>query len=387
MKTPFVSCLAALAALASATGCDRSHTAAAPAPAARVAEGNKVVIPTDSPQLGVLGVESATLSRSPVLRLNGRLAWDDRATVRIFSPFAGRVVRVLAEPGKPVRQGDALALVTSPDFGQAQADARKASGDFTLAERTLGRVRDLLEHGAAPQKDLDAALADYSRAQTELQRATSRLSTLGGNTNGVDQVYELRSPLDGVVVERNLNPGQEIRPDQMLAGTDKLAAPLFTVTDPTRLWIQLDATESDLPHLKAGQAFAFLLRSMPDKKFVGTVDLVADFVDPNTRTVKVRGSIANPDRLLRAEMFVTAEVETGGGNETAEVPSRAVFLRGERYFVFVEEERGTFARREVTAGPESNGHLRILGGIRPGQRVVSDGVLLLEQLLQPPEGG
>ncbi len=387
MKSPSIACLALLATLAAITGCEHKQAAVEPESPAKVAEGNKVVIQPGSPQLAILGIEPAGQPQATVLRLNGRLAWDDRATVRMFSPFGGRVVRVLAEPGASVRQGDPLAMVASPDFGQAQADARKATGDFTLSERTLSRVRDLLEHGAAPQKDLDAALADFSRAQTELQRATSRLATLGGNTNGVDQVYELRSPLDGVVVERNLNPGQEVRPDQMLAGTDKLAAPLFTVTDPTRLWIQLDATESDLGHLKEGQSFSFSSRSMPDKKFTGTIDRVSDFVDPLTRTIHVRGSIPNPGRLLRAEMFVTAEVETGSGHASAEVPSKAVYLRGEKYFVFIEESVGKFARREVSAGSESHGRLLILDGVQPGQRVVSDGVLLLEQLLQTPEGG
>ena len=146
MKPPFFTCLAAVAALAAATGCEQKHAAATTEPAAKVTEANTVSIQKGSPQLGVLGIEAAGQPQATVLRLNGRLAWDDRATVRIFSPFGGRVVRVLAEPGRTVHQGEPLALVASPDFGQAQADARKATGDFTLAERTLARVRDLLEH-------------------------------------------------------------------------------------------------------------------------------------------------------------------------------------------------------------------------------------------------
>ncbi len=368
------------------TGCQRSHTAEVAPPGAKVADG-KIIIPPESPQLAVLGVETALPGQPTLLRLNGRLAWDDRVTVRVFTPFGGRVTRILAEPGQTVHAGDPLALIASPDYGQAQADARKANSDFSLAERTLSRVRELLEHGAAPQKDLDAAQSDFSRAQAELQRAGSRLASYGGNTNSVDQLYELRSPLGGVVVEKNLNPGQEVRPDQMLAGTDRQAAPLFTVTDPAQLWIQLDATENDLPHLHTGQEFTFTSRSLPGQSFTGRIEVISEFIDPISRSLRIRGSIPNPQRQLKAEMFVTVEVGLGDEQAGAEVPSKAVFLRGDKYFVFVEEARGRFARREVKAGSERLGRLHILEGVHPGQRVVADGSLLLEQLFQTPEGG
>ena len=377
--------IAALAALCS-TGCQRSQTAEPPPPGARIADG-KIIIPTESPQLAVLGVETALPGQPALLRLNGRLTWDDRVTVRVFTPLGGRVVRSLAEPGQTVHAGDPLALIASADYGQAQADARKAFSDFTLAERTLSRVGQLLEHGAAPQKDFDAAQSDFARTQVELQRAASRFASYGGNTNSVDQLYELRSPIGGVVVEKNLSPGQEVRPDQMLAGTDRQAAPLFTVTDPAQLWIQLDATEHDLPRLRAGQEFTFTSRSLPDQSFTGRIELVSEFIDPVSRTLKIRGSIPNPQRHLKAEMFVTVEVGIGAQQEGADVPAKAVFLKGEKYFVFVEEARGRFSRREVKAGPEHLGRLRILEGLQPGQRVVSDGSLLLEQLFQIPEGG
>ena len=177
MKSPSIACLALLATLAAVTGCEHQHAAAEPEPPAKVTEGNKIVIQPGSAQLGILGIEAAGQPQAALLRLNGRLAWDDRATVRIFSPFGVRVVRVVAEPGATVHQGDPLAMVASPDFGQAQADARKATGDFTLAERTLSRVRDLLEHGAAPQKDLDQAEADL---RTEVARQWPEIHLVPG---------------------------------------------------------------------------------------------------------------------------------------------------------------------------------------------------------------
>ena len=367
------------------SGCRPEKPAEEAADAPKVVDG-KIVFPSQSTQLGALGVAPAEAGQGVALRLNGRLVWDDNVTVRVFTSFAGRVTKILVEPGQPVKKGDTLALVASADYGQAQAEARKASGDFALAERTLARVKDLLEHGAAPQKDMDQAEADLGRARSELQRSTSRLAFYGGDTGTVDQVYELKSPLDGVVVEKNLNPGQEVRPDQMLAGTDKLAAPLFTITDPSRLWIQLDAGETDLGQLRVGQEFEVRSRAFPDQASKGRVDAVSDFLDPATRTIKVRGSVDNARRHLRAEMFVTVLLAAEGAATGAQVPAKAVYLRGEKHFLFTEEAPGQFTRREVKAGPEHEGKVPVFEGIQPGQRVVIDGSLLLEQLLQTPEG-
>ena len=158
------------------------------------------------------------------------------------------------------------------------------------------------------------------------------------------------------------------------------------ITDPSRLWIQLDAGETDLGLLRAGQEFEVRSRAFPDQASKGRIDAVSDFLDPATRTIKVRGSVDNARRHLRAEMFVTVLLAAEGAATGAQVPAKAVYLRGEKHFLFTEEAPGQFTRREVKAGPEHEGKVPVFDGIRPGQRVVVDGSLLLEQLLQTPEG-
>ncbi len=175
-------------------------------------------------------------------------------TTRLFTPFAGRVTKILVEAGQSIEAGTPLAAIASPDFGQAQADARRTATDFALAERTVARLRELSQHGAAAQKDLQAAEAELDRARLEKQRTAERLG-LYGAAEDVAQSYVLKSPIAGVVVEKNINPGAELRPDQMLAGTPQLAAPLFVITDPTKFWIQIDVPERDYPRLRAGQMF------------------------------------------------------------------------------------------------------------------------------------
>src|SRR5438552_3577831 len=155
-KYPIIILSAAL--LLGCHSADQNREALAPV---RIEE-NRLVLPENSSQLAAISIEPVQKQEKATLHLNGRLVWDDNVTVRIFTPFAGRVTRLLVEPGRAVKQGDPLALIASPDYGQAQADARKAATDFVLAERNLSRVRELFEHGAAPQKELQSAEADHA---------------------------------------------------------------------------------------------------------------------------------------------------------------------------------------------------------------------------------
>ena len=360
-------------------GCQReAKTEEAPAPQI---VGETISFPTNSPQLGAIEVATAE-SRLPAgIQLFGRLIWNDNVTVRVFTPFGGRVRKILAPVGQAVEKNAPLTEVESPDFGQAQADVRAAESSLQLAQRNLARLRELLAHGAAAQKDVEAAENDEARATTERARAAARLEVYGASAESVNEVFTLRSPITGIVVEKNLNPGQEIRADQMLANAPELFAPLFVVSDPARLWIQIDATESDLPHLQPGRQFSFTSRASPDETFTGKVDTISEFIDPTTRTIKVRGSVDNSRRLLKAEMFVSVNLPSEAASAVS-VPAKAVFLNGEKHFVFVEEQERQFARREVGIGEEQGGLVRVLSGLEPGQRVVTSGCLLLQEMME-----
>jgi membrane fusion protein, heavy metal efflux system len=339
------------------------------------------MLATNAPQIKELTIETVGRERTVAVPLPGRLLWNEDATVRVFTPFAGIARRLLAEVNRPVGKGEPLVELQSADFGQAQADARKAASDFRRADRTLNRVQELYRHGAAPRKDLDAAEADFASAQAEKERAEQRLAIYGTTAVANDHGFLLPSPLDGIVVERNVTPGQEVRPDQMLANMPQFTAPLFVVTDPSKLWVQIDATEVDLPYLRPGRRFTFASRAFPGQTFTGQVDTVSEFLDPNTRTIRVRGTVDNSSRMLKAEMFVSVNLP-GAETAGASVPAKAVFLKGEKHFVFVEEKPGQFARHEVQTGAEEDGRILVVAGVQPGQRVVTEGCLLLQQELR-----
>ena len=335
-------------------------------------EGNAIVFPPKNAVAQRLATDKVQAPMERTLQLPGRLVWDEERTVRVFPPFAGRVVRLIAKPGDKVTTGQPLAEMASPDFGQAQADARKSRADLALAQKTLERQRELASHGVAAAKDVQQAEADEARARAEADRAMQRLQNYGHSETGGAN-FVLRSPVTGTVVERTLNPGQEVRPDQP-------GAPLFVVTDPTRLWVQLDANEADVRDLKAGMPLVITSNQFPEDAFAGELRQLSDFVDPSTRTVKLRGEVPNPSHQLRAEMFVTARWMLPPG-EYPSVDARAVYLSGVRRFAFVREAPDRYVRRPVRVSPEVDGRMQVYSGLKQGEDVVVTGMLFLEQII------
>ena len=344
-----------------------------PTPQYTVEQHSIVIFPPGSPQIAAITSVPIEPRREMMLRFNGRLVWNEDRTVRMFAPFAGRVTSIAVRPGDRVKAGQTLAVLAAPELGMAQAEARKAEQDYALARKNLARVEELFSAGVAPAKDLQAGQADVARTKAERERTLAKLR-LYGKTDSVDQTFALKSPIAGVVVERNLNPGQEIRPDTQ---GDKA---LFVVSDPTQLWFLLDVAEKDIPLVKPGTDLSLSTTSLGDERVRGRIRHVADLVDPQTRSVKVRGDVPASDERLKAEMYLVAElrVPAPGGYL---VPARAVYLRGEQHYVFVEEGNGRYARRAIRPGPLDDGHQVVLQGLAATDRVVLDGSLLLERLL------
>ncbi|MGA7993158.1 MAG: efflux RND transporter periplasmic adaptor subunit, partial [Thermoanaerobaculia bacterium] len=219
--------------------------------------------------------------------------------------------------------------------------------------------------------------AESARASARVERWGGDPAALAGAGHAPDQLFRLSSPLPGVVVERNANPGQEARPD---AGS-----PLFVVTNPRTLWVWLDVTERDLALLAPGDRLAVRSAAWPGRTFNGTLQLVGDALDPATRTVRARGAVKNSEGLLKAEMYVTVEVSGKVSRQATVVPARAILTEGAGRICFVEAGAGRFRRARVTVGPERDGKVPILSGLPEKARVVTDGSLLLSSLFASAE--
>ena len=360
-----------LACLLALSACHPAPPASEAEPAAPIVQGNQLRFAAGHPQLALLGTTAAAPGKAITIELPARVVWDEERTQRIYPAFAGRVVAMRADVGQTVKPGAVLAQLASPDFGTAQADTAKAQSDLRLADKNLQRQRELFDAGIVARKDFEQAESDAARALAESQRAQARTSLYGGSA-GVDQSLALRSTMAGVVVERNLNPGQEVRPDQSGPGIPAL----FVVTDPSKLWVQIDARESEAGMLKPGSEFELVVPSLAGQKFVGKIIAAADFIDPNTRTIKIRGAIANPDRVLKAEMLATARIERTLASGVV-VPASAITLNGAKHWLFVQTQPGVFEPREVGIGYEGSKQVVVSRGLEVGDQVVSENVLLL----------
>ena len=373
MNHTYLLSVLSLALLNFITACTEAP-APAPEASAPILQGSQLRFAPGHPQLALLGMATAAPGKAITVELPAKLVWNEERTQRIYPAFAGRVIAIKADVGQQVKSGTQLAQLASPDFGMAQADTAKSQADVGLTQKSLARQKELFDAGIIARKDLDVAQADASRAQAESQRAQARTRLYGGASGGggVNQQLGLAANISGVVVERNLNPGQEVRPDQSGPGVPAL----FVVTDPTSLWVQIDARESEIGTLKVGSAFELVIPSLGGQKFEGKVTAAADYIDPTTRTIKVRGVVANPNRLLKAEMLATARIERMMGAGVV-VPSQAVSLLGARHRVMVQVQPGVFESREVTLSYQGPKETVVSSGLEAGEQIVSENMLLL----------
>jgi len=312
-----------------------------------------------------------------VINLSGRLRWDEENTVRIYSSYSGRVVKILAKLGAHVTVGAPLAQISSSDFGSAQADYKKALAAQKLARNSLDRANDLFNHGVIARKDLEQADADSTTADAESERAGRLLQSFGDPGDGINQFMFLKSPIEGVVVDRNINPGQQLT-------TDQSVPPQFIVTNPKRLLVQLDAHEDDLNSLHAGNEFSFSVSAYPRVVFTGLVTKVADYVDPVTRAIKVLGNVENEDQKLKGDMFIEARIKRLQDMHLV-VPASAVLLIGDKNYIFIRNNNN-FERREVVINTQHTGSVDVSKGIENGEMVVTQGAIYLQALLSKDHG-
>jgi cobalt-zinc-cadmium efflux system membrane fusion protein len=314
---------------------------------------------------------------------SGKVAFDDLRVAHVFSPVTGRVTRILADPGQHVRRGTPLVVIESPDVGNAFADLGKAQADLVAAQHDVHRQADLYEAHAGAERDLEVAQDNFSKAKAEVERARQKARLLkSGGANSVTQEFTLRAPIDGEVVARNVNPGAEVQ-GQYSGGA---AVELFTVGELDHLWVFADVFEMDLARVKNGAVVGVRVIAYPDRTFSGTVDWIAESLDPVARTARVRCSIANTDLALKPEMYATVTIGVSGTSVPA-LPRAAVLRIADQTIVFIADGHAPDGRqrfiRRIVAINEDEGvdMVPIVHGATPGEQVVTGGSILLSGML------
>lgn len=314
-------------------------------------------------------------NRPTTLETTGKVVLNEERLVRVTAPVTGRVLEVLARPGEVVEPGNPLLVLDSPDVALARADYAKATADAERAGRALELARDLFEVRAVAQKEVREAENDARKAAAEHDRAASRLRALGVSAERAEvaTAVVVTAPRGGVVVERNVSPGQVVA-----YGQSDTPLNLFVIADLGSMWVLADVYEPDVPRVRLGQPVSVTLPCCPDERYEGQVVNIGDVIDKETRTLKVRAVVPNRGRALKGEMFVRVSIATGS-RQALTLPLGAIHREGSAPFVLVERGKDDYERRPVKIGAESDGVVDVLDGVTPAERVVSAGGILLKR--------
>ncbi len=330
--------------------------------------------PANAPQLSFLKIKPVEMFPEPLVEpLNGRIAYNDNHTARVFSPIAGRVVKISAEVGMKIKKGDHLLVLDSPDFAMAIADNAKASADLLRKQVVYERTKQLYQIKGIARKEVEAAAADWQQAQAEFRRAKSRMQNLNADVPTIAGQFILRAPIAGVISERQVNAGSEVRTDAV--------NPLFVITDPLHLWVQIDLPERQLDKINVGDLASVEVDAYPGEVFQGKVTVIGGALDPLTRRIQVRCELDNPHLKLKPEMFARVIPIANEKSKLPRIPNTSIVTQGLFSYIFVEQSPGVLQRRRVTLSMQGSEYAYVKEGLQAGDRVVTSGALLLNSEL------
>jgi cobalt-zinc-cadmium efflux system membrane fusion protein len=310
----------------------------------------------------------------------GKIALNGDKTTPVFSPYSGRVVKVLVPLGEPVREGTPLLAVAASEFVQGQNDLINAVAQFNLMQANAKRKQALYESKGGSLQDWQQAQADLVNASNALASVRNRLRILGKadqeidameHTQTIDPIAYVLAPIGGVVTDRQVGPGQYI---QSAAPT-----PVYTIGDLSTVWMVANVRESEAPYVRRGQAVEVRVLALPDRVFKARLTYVAPAVDPVTRRLAVHAEIANPDGLLKPEMFATFTISSGEESRALAVPAEAVVYEGDAARVWITGPHDTLALRPVRVGRSGEGMVEVLGGLDATDKVVTSGNLFIDR--------
>lgn len=327
-------------------------------------------------------------SEVAAIRATGEIEPPDDGVARIGPKVAGRVARLLKGVGDPVKKGELLATIDSPDLGRAKADYIAAAAASQVTKESADREKALFDKKISSEKDWRQAEADATRARAERDAAEVRLHTLGisdaqlaGLSPGEHFAasFSVASPIEGVVVERPITVGQLAQPQDTM----------FTVMNLGEVWVLADIYERDLAQVAVGQKVIARVPAWKDREFPGAVASIGAVLERKSRAVKIRVVLPNPTGALKPGMFATVEIAgvTGEPHAAVYVPSAAVQRDGDRSLVFVTKAPGVFEPRKVEVGLTSNGWTEIENGIAENESVVASGSFALKSELNKAELG
>lgn len=356
-----------------ATGCGESKgdaKAEAPPPAQVEEEQDSSIVKVDHPGQFPLftALEHPALT---ALNVTGVVNPDIARAVPVISIASGRVVEVKARLGDHVEKGQVLLKVRSNDVAGAYQTYLKAANDERLATLQLTRAQDLYQKGAIAKSLLEQAETVEQDAAADLTAAQEQLRLLGVDKDHPSGIVDVVAPISGIITDQQVTNAAGVQ------GFGLGTANPFTISDLSYVWIMCDVYENDLDAVRVGQDADIHLNAFPNRVFKARIDNILPVLDAGIRTVKVRLEVPNPERVMRIGMFVTATFFGRQPEIRALVPAAAILHLHDRDWVYIPVDNRQFKRVEVKSGEmQPNKMQEIVSGVKPGQQVVSDALVL-----------
>jgi membrane fusion protein, heavy metal efflux system len=324
----------------------------------------------------------------------GKIAVDEDRSTPVFSPYAGRVTKLLARPGDSVVQGQPLFVIEAADTVQAQNDfiaattgLNKAKSALDLAQLQDKRAKDLFEGKAVPLKDYQQTQAnlvqaqnDLRSSQTALEAARNKLRILGLTDEAISAFQEkgrinpettIFSPITGTVVQRKIGPGQYVN--------SGASDPVFVIGDLSTVWLTAFVRETDASTVSVGQEIVFNVLALPGRPLTARINYVSAAIDPTTRRLMVRATVDNKKGLLKPEMFANVTIYSAGDHPAIAVPKQALIYEGDQVRVWVAHDDKSIELRQVKPGLTNGDLVEVEGNLKPGDRIVTKGSLFIDR--------
>jgi len=326
-----------------------------------IRHGDEIEIPAGSPLRAQMQIKSVTAVSQPhVLSFPGFIEADPVRTVNILPPLSGRLMSLNVTLGQHVHENQVLAEISSPDLAQAYSDNDIAVSAMKLKDDVLQRAKEVHQVGGNSVQDVQQAENDFRQAQAEANRAEARLKTLGKNNFNV---LTIRSPIEGRVTAIYYGMGSYITDPTMI---------LMTVVNIDKVWVTANVPEHLVGMVNKNQTVNIYLPAYPQQVFEGKVSFVNSFLEPDTRSTKTRIQLLNPRRKLKPNMFAMVNINIPQPDQVM-IPLSSILMSNESTSVYVETKPWTCQRREVELGMEDGDQVRVLSGLKAGERIVTCG--------------
>jgi cobalt-zinc-cadmium efflux system membrane fusion protein len=314
---------------------------------------------------------------------DGYIASDDDLTTPVFSPFSGRVTRLITRLGDNVKRGQPLLVVQGSEFVQAQNDLVTARAQFNLAQTNEKRQHELYESRGASLKDWQQSQVDLATATASLAAVRNRLRIVGksdgeiaamerapvGRQTSPDVVVS--APIDGTVIQRQVGVGQYI---QAAAST-----PVYSISNLSTVWLIANVREDDAPFVRIGDAVNVRLHAFPGRIFKARISYVAPMIDPSTHRLQVRADVDNADGSLKPQMFASFGIVTGRDETAPAIPQSAILYEGDAARVWVQDKNGQLGLRQLRVGRTDGDLVEALSGVHAGEKIVTGGAIFIDR--------